>query len=114
MFLIYFIYYTEKEVNLYLSNFNDFFYSPISAVADHTVADHIEVVRTEVVRIEVARIEVVRIEVVRIEVVRTAIARTEVVRTEVVRTEVVRTVAGFVVFESAAAGYLQGHLKYMT
>ena len=109
MFLIYFIYYTEKEVNLYLSNFNDFFYSPISAVADHTVADHIEVVRTEVVRIEVARIEVVRIEVVR-----TAIARTEVVRTEVVRTEVVRTVAGFVVFESAAAGYLQGHLKYMT
>ena len=109
MFLIYFIYYSEKEVNLYLSNFNDFFYSPISAVAGHTVADHIEVVRTEVVRIEVARIEVVRIEVVR-----TAIARTEVVRTEVVRTEVVRTVAGFVVFESAAAGYLQGHLKYMT
>ena len=74
MFLIYFIYYSEKEVNLYLSNFNDFFYSPISAVAGHTVADHIEVVRTEVVR----------------------------------------TVAGFVVFESAAAGYLQGHLKYMT
>ena len=104
MFLIYFIYYSEKEVNLYLSNFNDFFYSPISAVAGHTVADHIEVVR----------IEVARIEVVRIEVVRTAIARTEVVRTEVVRTEVVRTVAGFVVFESAAAGYLQGHLKYMT
>ena len=109
MFLIYLIYYSEKVVNRYLLNFNDFFYSPISAVAGHTVADHIEVVRTEVVRTEVARTEVVRIEVVR-----TAIARTEVVRTEVVRTEVVRTVAGFVVFESAAAGYLQGHLKYMT